>query len=72
MAYQFINIEQKDDRSGEWHRSTLLLSDKRHPLDRGISTVGIIPHTATWRPATASDRDVLVNYLTGLEYNHED
>ena len=63
MALDFVTIQ-----TPEGHQSTLAISE-RH--GRWIETIGVIPHCQMWRPATARDRDRLLQFFEELNYDHE-
>lgn len=63
MAFEFIDIRRS--YHGSVDTSTLAISD-RYP--GALRVLGGLPHASEIRPATAADRDRLVDWLRGLQY----
>ncbi len=66
MGIKFITLITPAISGVEERQHSLALSDLHPDL---IHTSGVIPHCARWRPLTAKDRDMLVEFLNGLDYN---
>ena len=65
MSIQWIDIIETGDDIKEPRTSSLAIYSRK-PAELRVS--GNLPHSYTFRPATAGDRDRLCNWLESLQY----
>jgi hypothetical protein len=68
-----IKIAHFNPRTGATVRTTALQRVSGSALrPMRLRALGALPSRQDWRPATAEDRDALVEFLAGLDYSKEE